>query len=126
MTIHITDWLMTSGISPEFAERVQTRHGSSWLLSWLPHRALSFEQAYAAMELDEILSDPRLVHDTAALARAQERVEVVGLVWDQVVYLLAARVEARLMEAQVLRDPPATEPAPYRDDPGAIRSGSAA
>ncbi|MFI5719213.1 hypothetical protein [Nocardia sp. NPDC051750] len=126
MAIHITDWLMTSGISPEFAERVQTRHGSSWLLSWLPQRSLSFEQAYAAMELDEILSDPRLVHDTAALTRAQQQVELVGLVWEQVVYLLANRVEARLMEAQILLDHPGTEPAPYRDDPGAIRSGSAA
>lgn len=126
MTIRITDWLMTSGISPEFAERVQTRHGSSWLLSWLPERALSFDQAHAGMELDEILSDPALVHDTAALARAHHLVEVIGLVWEQVVYLLAARVEARLLEAQLLQDPPTGEPAPYREGPGAIRSGSAA
>ncbi|MEU1981463.1 hypothetical protein [Nocardia sp. NPDC019395] len=121
MTIYLTDWLMTSDISPEFAERVQTRHGSSWLLTWLPQRALSFEQAYAAMELDEILSDPRLVHDNAALIRAQQQVALVGLVWEQVVYLLAGRVEARLMEAQILQDAPGPEPAP-----GAIRSGSAA
>lgn len=126
MTIHITDWLMTSGITPEFAERVQTRHGSSWLISWLPGRALSFEQAYAAMELDEILSDLRLVDDTAALRRAQQRVEMVGLVFEQVVHLLANRIEARLMENRVLQNPGAAEPAPYRDDPGAIRSGSAA
>ncbi|MFI1460647.1 hypothetical protein [Nocardia carnea] len=126
MSIHITDWLMVSDISPEYAERVQTRHGSSWLLSWLPGVGLSFEQAYAAMELDEILSDPRSVDDTAALTRAQQQAELAGLVLEQVVHLLANRIEARLMEAQILQHPAAAEPAPYRDDPGIIRSGSAA
>ncbi|WP_280422823.1 hypothetical protein [Nocardia carnea] len=122
MTIHITDWQMTSGISLEFAERVQTRHGSSWLLSWLPGRALSFEQAYAAMELDEILSDPELVYDDAALSWARQQAELLGLVFEQVVVLLAGRVEARLAEARIMQDVPTG----YRDDPGAIRSGSAA
>lgn len=126
MSIHITDWLMTSGISLEFAERVQTRHGSSWLLSWLPGRALSFEHAYAAMELDEILSDPELVYDDAALAWARQQAELLGLVFDQVVVLLATRVEARLAEAQIMQDELVTLPTGYRADPGAIRSGSAA
>lgn len=126
MSIRITDWLMTSGISLEFAERVQTRHGSSWLLSWLPGRALSFEQAYAAMELDEILSDPELVYDDAALAWARQQADQLGLVFDQVVVLLATRVEARLAEAQIMQDQLVALPTGYRGDPGAIRSGSAA
>lgn len=124
MTIHITDWQMTSGISLEFAERVQTRHGSSWLLSWLPGRTLSFEQAYAAMELDEILSDPELVYDDAALNWARHQAEQLGLVFEQVVVLLATRVEDRLTEARIMWDEPVTVPSGYRDDPGAIRSGS--
>ena len=125
MTIHITAWLMTSDISPEFAERVQTRHGSQWLLSWLPGRDLSFDQAYAGMTVDETLSDPALVQDETALGRAVESVDLLGMVWEQVVVLLANRVEARLLESQFMNDriaPGAT----YRDDPGAIRSGSAA
>lgn len=125
MTIHITDWLMTSGISPEFAERVQTRHGSRWRLSWLPGRDLSFDQAYAGMAVDETLSDPALVHDEVALARAVESVGLLGLVWEQVVVLLAKRVEARLLESQFVNDRIAPG-GPYREDPGAIRSGSAA
>ncbi|WP_328395158.1 hypothetical protein [Nocardia sp. NBC_00416] len=122
MTIHITDWLMTSGISPEFAERAQTRHGSWWQLSWLPGRALSFEQAYAGMEVDEILSDPALVNNEKALAHAIALVDLLGLVWEQVVHLLANRVQARLLESEFLHGPGA----PYRGGPGAIRSGSAA
>lgn len=125
MTIHITDWLMTSGISPEFAERVQTRHGSWWRLSWLPDRDLSFEQAYAGMSVDQTLSDPALVYDETALARAAESVELLGLVWEQVVVLLANRVEARLLESRFLHDRlPAG--AVQRGGPGALRSGSAA
>ncbi|WP_174552056.1 hypothetical protein [Nocardia sienata] len=126
MTIHITDWLMTSGISPEFAERVQTRHGSWWRLSWLPGRDLSFEQAYAGMAVDETFSDPALVYDETALARAAESVELLGLVWEQVVVLLAARVEARVLESQFLHDRLPPGAVPHRGGPGALRSGSAA
>lgn len=126
MTIHITDWLMTSGISPEFAERVQTRHGSWWRLSWLPDRDLSFEQAYAGMAVDETLSDPALVYDETALARAVESVDLLGLVWEQVVVLLANRVEARLLESQFMHDRLPPDAVPPRGGPGAIRSGSAA
>ncbi|MGW5382035.1 hypothetical protein [Nocardia sp. NPDC003963] len=125
MTIHITDWLMTSGISPEFAERVQTRHGSRWRLSWLPGHDLSFDQAYAGMAVDETLSDPALIHDRAAMARAAEAVDLLGMVWEQVVVLLAKRVEARLLESQFSNDRIAPGGL-YRDDSGAIRSGSAA
>ncbi|MGW4065942.1 hypothetical protein [Nocardia grenadensis] len=126
MTIHITDWLMTSGISPEFAERVQTRHGSWWRLSWLPDRDLSFEQAYAGMSVDETLSDPGLVSDETALTRAAESVEQLGLVWEQVVVLLANRVEARILEARFLHDRLPAGAVPHRGGPGALRSGSAA
>ncbi|WP_327151482.1 hypothetical protein [Nocardia sp. NBC_01329] len=125
MTIHITDWLMTSAISPEFAERVQTRHGSWWQLSWLPGRYLSFDQAYAGMAVDETLSDPALIHDEPALARAVASVDLMGLVWEQVIVLLAQRVEARLLEAEFMNDRIAPG-ASYRDDPGAVRSGTAA
>lgn len=125
MTIHLTHWLMTSGISPEFAERVQTRHGSRWRLSWLPERDLSLEQACAGMEVDEILSDPALVDDEAALAYAAQQVALLGLVWEQVVHLLANRVQARLLEAQFLDDRVPAGPEPLHD-PGPIRSGSAA
>lgn len=126
MTIRITDWLMTSGISPEFAERVQTRHGSWWRLSWLPDRDLSFEQAYAGMAVDVTLSDPALVDDEPALARAAESVELLGLVWEQVVVLLATRVEARVLESQFLHDRLPPGAVPHRGGPGALRSGSAA
>ena len=123
MTIYIYDWLMI-GNSPEYAERMLTRTGSWWRLSWLPDRFLTFEQAYAGMEVDEILADPALVNDEAALAHAARGVQQLGLVWEQVVVFLYGREEGRALEERVLCG--ALSGSGIPDDPGAVRSGSAA
>lgn len=58
MTIYVDHRSMTSDITPEIAERTTDHARSMWRLSWMPERRLSYEQARAGMELDEIVSDP--------------------------------------------------------------------
>ncbi|WP_175583046.1 hypothetical protein [Nocardia cyriacigeorgica] len=109
MTIYFTDWSMTSDITPETAHRVPGYTETPWRLSWLPDRRLSVEQARAGMELDEIVSDPSLVHDQLALARGVNYAGVLGLLWEHAVVLLYKRLSARLLEG-------ATVPADLDDD----------
>lgn len=94
MTIYLTDWFMTSDITPETAGR-SFADPSEWRLSWLPERGVSFAQARAGMELDEIVSDPASVHDRAALAHAMECADILGILWEQAVVRLYKRMMAR-------------------------------
>lgn len=94
MTIFCTEWALTSDITPEFARRVAGSPGW-WGLSWLPERVVSFEQAWAGMVLDEIVSDPRLVSDRMALAYAATQADTLGVVWEQAVVRLSRRMGAR-------------------------------
>ncbi|ONM47921.1 hypothetical protein [Nocardia donostiensis] len=96
MSIYIDRWSMTSDITPETAERAVGGPSEVWRLSWLPGRLLSFDQARAGMELDEIVSDPALVHDRMALARGAMCADALGIIWEQAVLLLYKRMAARL------------------------------
>ncbi|MBF6476238.1 hypothetical protein [Nocardia gipuzkoensis] len=107
MTIHSTEWTMTSDITPESACR-DTDATDGWRLSWLPDRRLTHSQALAGMRLDELLSDPHLVHDRMAQARVEVYADQLGILRDHAVILLAKRMAARL--GQELR--PKGDPAP--------------
>ncbi|MGK8523784.1 hypothetical protein ACRS6B_20585 [Nocardia asteroides] len=104
MTIHTTEWTMTSDITPESA----CRDTDGWRLSWLPDRRLTHSQALAGMHLDELLSDPHAVHDRMAQARVEIYANQLGILRDHAVILLAKRMAARL--GQQLR--PEGDPAP--------------
>ncbi|MCP2292614.1 hypothetical protein ACFYT3_33280 [Nocardia amikacinitolerans] len=95
MTIHTTAWTMISDLSPESAYR---DGADLWRLSWLPGRTLSREQALAGMELDELLSDPDMVHDRIAHAHAAERADRLGILLDHAIILLHKRIVARLRD----------------------------
>ncbi|MGY4101224.1 hypothetical protein ACW2Q0_16940 [Nocardia sp. R16R-3T] len=96
MTVTSTDWTMISDISPESAYRDTGSKAAVWRLSWLPGRQLTRQQAMAGMELDEILSDPDIVHDRHAHADAAILADTVGIIWEQAVILLSKRILARL------------------------------
>ncbi|WP_280493465.1 hypothetical protein [Nocardia asiatica] len=95
MTIHTTEWTMTSDVTPESACR-DTDATDSWRLSWLPDRRLTREQALAGMSLDELLSDPHAVHDRMTQARVESYADQLGILRDHAVILLAKRMAARL------------------------------
>ncbi|WP_280260447.1 hypothetical protein [Nocardia abscessus] len=95
MTIHTTEWTMTSDITPESACR-DTDATDGWRLSWLPDRRLTHSQALAGMRLDELLSDPHLVHDRMTQARVEVYADQLGILRDHAVILLAKRMAARL------------------------------
>lgn len=98
MTVEATEWTMISDLSPESAYRETGSGAAVWRLSWLPGRLLTREQAIAGMELDEILSDPDMVHDRHAHADAAILAGTVGIIWEQAVILLSKRILARLHE----------------------------
>ncbi|MEV6324720.1 hypothetical protein AB0M45_26555 [Nocardia sp. NPDC051787] len=95
MTIHTTEWTMTSDITPEAAFR-DTDTADGWHLSWLPDRQLTRAQALAGMRLDELLSDPHMVHDRMTQARVDVYADELGILREQAVILLAKRMAARL------------------------------
>ncbi|WP_174185417.1 hypothetical protein [Nocardia barduliensis] len=107
MTIHTTEWTMTSDVTPESACR-DTDAPDGWRLSWLPDRRLTHSQALAGMRLDELLSDPHAVHDRMTQARVEVYADHLGILRDHAVILLAKRMAARL--GQQLR--PEGDPAP--------------
>ncbi|MGW4245948.1 hypothetical protein [Nocardia sp. NPDC004722] len=96
MTIDITAREMKSDLSPEHAVRLSRLGQEEWRLSWLPRQRLSREQAQAGMELDEILSDPAIVYDEQAQARAAIHAARLGIGVDRAVILLAVRLAERL------------------------------
>ncbi|MEV6559645.1 hypothetical protein AB0M22_28265 [Nocardia sp. NPDC051756] len=109
MTIHTTEWTMTSDITPESAYR-DGDGPQVWRLSWLPDRRLTEAQARAGMELDELLSDPHVVHDRIAQARVDGYADRLGMLREHVIILLAKRMAERLHE-ELRRD---GDPAPMR------------
>lgn len=109
MTIHTTEWTMTSDITPESAYR-DGDGAQVWRLSWLPDRRLTEAQARAGMELDELLSDPHVVHDRIAQARVDGYADRLGMVREHVIILLARRMAERLHE-ELRRE---SDPAPMR------------
>ncbi|WP_378729906.1 hypothetical protein [Nocardia brasiliensis] len=96
MALYFTELSITSDTTPECASRTISRGRVAWRLSWLPDRTLTFEQARAGMELDELLSQPGSAHDGPALALANEYAGKLGMLREHVVILLAKRMAARL------------------------------
>ncbi|AHH16149.1 hypothetical protein NONO_c13460 [Nocardia nova SH22a] len=97
MTLHITDWKITSDVSPESAHRLVS-HPGGWMLSWLPGELLTREQAHSGMLVDDILSDLDLVDDMTALEMAALHAAELGISMDDVVIRLCARVIERTPE----------------------------
>ncbi|ATL66097.1 hypothetical protein [Nocardia terpenica] len=79
MALDITAWLITSDVTPEFAQYLPTATGGYWTLSWLPELPLTREQALSGMVLDETLSDPRLVDNRLAFELAALRATELGI-----------------------------------------------
>ncbi|MGW4632105.1 hypothetical protein [Nocardia sp. NPDC004415] len=94
MTIHLTPNDMRSTRSPEYAERVGAGP-EVWVLSWLPERALTREQAFAGMQLDELLSDVDATHDRMAHAQINAYADTLGIVWEQAIIRLYKRMIER-------------------------------
>ncbi|MBF6300512.1 hypothetical protein IU459_23620 [Nocardia amamiensis] len=117
MTIHTTEWTMTSDLTPEAAFR-DTDTTEGWRLSWLPGRLLTRAQAEAGMRLDELLSDPAMVHDRITQARVDVYADQLGILRDHAVILLAKRMAARLEKE--LR--PKADPTPPGHSPRTGRS----
>jgi hypothetical protein len=112
MTIHITPDDMRSTHSPEYAERVSA-DPETWRLSWLPERKLNRDQAYAGMELDELISDLTAAHDRLTHAQINALADTIGIVWEQAIIRLYKRMLERFdtddAEEGVPR-PPLTRP----------------
>ncbi|MFD6394231.1 hypothetical protein ACWF9G_03375 [Nocardia sp. NPDC055029] len=108
MTIHITPDDMRSTHSPEYAERVGS-DPEIWRLSWLPERRLSRDQAYAGMELDELISDLTAAGDRLAHAQINALADTVGIVWEQAIIRLYKRMLARVDDPDEA-GPPLTRP----------------
>ncbi|MFD6396608.1 hypothetical protein [Nocardia sp. NPDC060249] len=92
MVIQGTDDTLRSDRTPEFAQRTDT---GGWRLSWLPDYTLTREQAWAGMELDELVSDLAAVHDRLAHAEISARADLLGIIWQQALIKLAKRIDAR-------------------------------
>ncbi|MBW0273984.1 hypothetical protein ATM97_32225 [Nocardia sp. MH4] len=112
MTIHSTDDTLRSDRTPEFAQRIGP---DTWRLSWLPEFTVTREQAWAGMELDELVSDLAAAHDRLAHAEISARADVLGIIWQQALIKLAKRVDERSRAAgDSVHDPPAPAHFPSR------------
>jgi hypothetical protein len=95
MTLHITERLITSTVTPETAHRIPLAEGGMWVLSWLPDRVLTRDQAISGLVLDETLSVPDTVHTEFAMELAAFRAADLGLTPREVVLRLCARMLER-------------------------------
>ncbi|MET8872842.1 hypothetical protein [Nocardia sp. NPDC004604] len=90
MTIYECSRSMTSSVTPdEWAWRMVGHNEPAWRLSWSPNQ-LTREQAWAGMQLQEILSLPGPVSDHDAHARALA--DQLGLTVQQILHLLHQRM----------------------------------
>lgn len=104
MALRITDRLISSDITPEIAEEIANGGSRNWMLSWLPDRPLTREQAVSGMVLDEILSDPDPADPQLAMELAAVRADMLGLALRDVVLRLAIRVVQRELESRAQTD----------------------
>ncbi|MFG1793212.1 hypothetical protein [Nocardia sp. NPDC049149] len=100
MTLHSTEWTITSDITPEWAIRVPQDDEHEWMLSWLHGRLLTRDQAIIGMELDELLSVPDLVYDCWHLSLVHDYANRLGVLLEDAVILLAVQIMARLLTAE--------------------------
>nr|WP_246461871.1 hypothetical protein [Nocardia transvalensis] len=101
---------MMSDRTPEHAFRVDGFGAAVWRLSWLPEHRLTHEQAWAGMELDELLSDPAAVHDESAQRRVSDHAAALGVRYEQAVILLSRRMIDRLRRHSGVRTRREAEP----------------
>ncbi|QIS15661.1 hypothetical protein [Nocardia arthritidis] len=95
MALALTDWLITSDITPESARFVPTADGGHWILSWLPDIPLSRERAISGMVLDETLSDPDPEDPLLAMELAAIRAADLGMELAEALLRLYARILER-------------------------------
>lgn len=95
MALRISGQAITSDMTPETAHLVPGPAGSRWVLSWLPGRDLTREQAIDGMALDEILSDLASAEEEFVLELAALRAESLGMRLEEAVVRLAARIIER-------------------------------
>jgi hypothetical protein len=113
MALHVSDWSITSDLTPEFAYFLPTATSGHWALSWLPGVALTRAQAHSGMVLDEILSDPRLVHNALARELAALRAAELGLdLRDALLHLFARTLAGENHTAAGDEQPPTDDPRP--------------
>ncbi|WP_433684028.1 hypothetical protein [Nocardia sp. CA-119907] len=91
MTIDRTEHSMTSDRTVEFAHRQNREYPTQWRVSWLPDRPLTDDQAWAAMELAELLADPDIRYDAVAMACAIRCAGRLGLIVEQAMLALNGR-----------------------------------
>ncbi|MBF6133704.1 hypothetical protein IU501_11920 [Nocardia otitidiscaviarum] len=103
MTLRITDWSITSDLTPEIA--IYDPRGNGWTLSWLPGRFLTKVQAMSGMALDEFLGDFDLATAAAgdtptedvllAFELAAARAEHLGITLEEAVVRLSTQIVQR-------------------------------
>lgn len=101
MALRSTTWLITSDITPETATYDPV--GKAWVLSWLPGRSLTEDQARNGMALDEFLSDfdlAKAAHTpTAEVLHAFEeavaRAADLGITLEEAVIRLSTQIVQR-------------------------------
>ncbi|MFE3028039.1 hypothetical protein [Nocardia tengchongensis] len=95
MALRISGQAITSDMTPETAHLVPGSDGGRWVLSWLPGRDLTREQAIDGMALDEILSDLSATDEEFVLELAALRAESLDMRLEEAVVRLAARILER-------------------------------
>ncbi|MFI7665436.1 hypothetical protein [Nocardia sp. NPDC049526] len=113
MTIDRTEKALTSDRTVEFAHVANPGYPTQWRVSWLPDRPLTDDQAWAAMELAELLADPSVRYDPTRMARAIRCAGKLGLIVEQAMLMLAQR---RTLHGSALSDvaPTASTAMPLR------------
>ncbi|WP_405490051.1 hypothetical protein [Nocardia sp. NBC_00511] len=104
MALRITDWLITSDITPETAHRHPLVDGGCWQLSWLGDRLLTREQAIDGMILDELLSHPVPGDGEFVLRLAATRARELGLGLPEILVRLYGRILERDRRPEPLVD----------------------
>lgn len=95
--LRVSDQAIASDRTPEFAYRVPgSADNQEWQLSWLPGRRLTHRQALLGVLLDDLLSNPDLVYDTASHDLAVGAAAGLGIDVHDAVVALADRSAARL------------------------------
>ncbi|MGW2663025.1 hypothetical protein ACWCW7_18865 [Nocardia tengchongensis] len=113
MALRISGRAITSDMTPETAYLVPGSDGGRWVLSWLPGRDLTREQAIDGMALDEILSDLSATDEEFVLELAALRAESLGMRLEEAVVRLAARIlerDRRQRRAESTDRPPGDSP----------------
>ncbi|MFD3595134.1 hypothetical protein ACFWU5_20625 [Nocardia sp. NPDC058640] len=93
MAIFRSDRVIGSDLTPE---RATLGGDGRWRLGWLPEQGLDLDQAMDGLRLDEIVSDPTLVHDRMAVAEATACADRMGILFEQALIRLWKRTLATL------------------------------